>query len=70
MLRNAEQDYPEEWLAEALTIAVKNNKRNWRYVEAILKRWKEQERDETQDREDSRTRGKEYTQSQFDEYLE
>ncbi len=39
ILRDAEQTYPEPWIAEAMRIAVENNKRNWRYVEAILKRW-------------------------------
>ncbi|MCX6039395.1 MAG: DnaD domain protein [Chloroflexi bacterium] len=39
-LKDAEQTYPPEWVAEALEIAVKSNKHNWKYVEAILKRWK------------------------------
>ena len=38
-LRDAEATYPAEWIVEAMTIAVENNKRNWRYVEAIMKRW-------------------------------
>ena len=41
MLKEAEELYREEWFEEAFTIAAKNNKRNWKYVEAILKRWKE-----------------------------
>lgn len=41
-LKDAEQTYQPEWVAEALEIAVKNNKRNWKYVEAILRRWKEE----------------------------
>jgi len=40
-LKDAEQTYPTEWVPEALEEAVKNNKRNWKYVEAILRRWKE-----------------------------
>jgi DNA replication protein len=39
ILRDAENTYPTSWIAEAMHIAVENNKRSWRYVEAILKRW-------------------------------
>jgi DnaD/phage-associated family protein len=38
-LRDAERTYPPEWVADALRLAVENNKRSWRYAEAILKRW-------------------------------
>lgn len=39
MLRDAEKTYPHEWIEDGFKIAVENNKRSWRYVEAILKRW-------------------------------
>jgi DNA replication protein len=39
VLRDAENTYPLNWVEEAMQIAVENNKRSWRYVEAILKRW-------------------------------
>jgi DNA replication protein len=38
-LKDAESTYPYDWIAEALRIAVELNRRSWRYVEAILKRW-------------------------------
>lgn len=38
-LKDAEATYPYDWMAEALRIAIEANKRSWRYVEAILKRW-------------------------------
>jgi DnaD/phage-associated family protein len=41
-LTQAEKDYPFEWITEAIKEAAQNNKRNWKYVSAILKRWKEQ----------------------------
>jgi DnaD/phage-associated family protein len=34
------EDYPLDWITEAIKEAVKNNVRKWSYVEAILKRWK------------------------------
>ena len=38
-LREAEERYPWSWVNEAFTIAVNENKRSWRYVAGILRRW-------------------------------
>jgi len=38
-LEDAEKTYPPAWIPEAIALSVKNNKRNWRYCETILKRW-------------------------------
>ena len=38
-LKEAEGRYPKAWLREAFTIAVAENKRSWRYVSGILRRW-------------------------------
>ncbi len=51
-LKDAEQTYSTGWITDAIEPAVKHNKRNWKYTEAILKRWKEEGRDEKQDRRD------------------
>lgn len=42
----AEKEYPADWVTDAIRLAVENNKRNWRYCEAILKRWKESGKDD------------------------
>ena len=52
-LKDAEQTYPPEWVSEALEIAVKSNKRNWKYMEAILRRWKEEGHAKEQNRRDA-----------------
>lgn len=52
-LRDAEEEYPSAWIAEALRIAVEKNVRNWRYVEAILRRWQERGYDVREDRRDT-----------------
>jgi len=52
-LKDAEETYPPEQVAEALEIAVKMNKRSWKYVEAILRRWKEEGHAKKQDRRNS-----------------
>lgn len=51
-LKDSEEIYSAEWIADAIELAVKNNKRNWKYCEAILKRWKEEGRAKKQDRRD------------------
>ncbi|MDD5466902.1 MAG: DnaD domain protein, partial [Anaerolineales bacterium] len=52
-LREAEEAYPFEWIEEAVRIAVENNARNWRYVTAILERWKDEGRGERKGRRDT-----------------
>lgn len=44
-LEDAEKIYPHDWIVESIALAVENNKRNWRYCEAILKRWQESGKD-------------------------
>jgi DNA replication protein len=56
-LKDAEELYSPEWIADAIELAVTNNKRNWKYCEAILKRWKEEGRAEKQDRRDDKKSG-------------
>jgi DNA replication protein len=38
-LKDAEQLYPASWIEDAFREAVSRNKRHWKYIEAILKRW-------------------------------
>ncbi len=45
-LIDAETIYSPQWVADAIDLAVKHNKRSWKYAEAILKRWKEEGRAE------------------------
>ena len=52
-LRDAEQTYPLNWLEEAIQKAVENNVRKWRYVLAILERWRQQGKQDGIDRRDS-----------------
>ena len=69
-LKDAEELYSDEWVAEVIEIAVKNNKRNWKYCEAILKRWKEEGKHGQKDQRDARQGSERYTKSEFSEYLD
>ncbi len=53
-LKDAEEIYSSEWVADAIGLAVAHNKRSWKYCEAILKRWKEAGRAEKQNRRDDK----------------
>ena len=39
-LRAAEEEYPADWIAEAIAIAAERNARSWRYIHAVLRAWK------------------------------
>jgi DnaD/phage-associated family protein len=69
-LKDAEGLYYPEWIAEAIDLAVKNNKRSWKYCEAILKRWKDEGRHGQKDQRDARQGSERYTKSEFAEYLD
>ncbi len=53
-LRDAEVEYSEEWVADAIEVAIANNKRSWAYCQAILRRWKDEGRAEKQNRRDDK----------------
>lgn len=44
-LRAAERQFPTLWIEEAIGMAVEYNRRNWRYVETILRRWQAEGKD-------------------------
>jgi DNA replication protein len=69
-LKDAEETYSAEWIAETIDLAVRNNKRSWRYCEAILKRWKEEGRGEKQDRRDAEKDRDKYIKGEYADYVE
>lgn len=69
-LKDAEATYSPEWIVDAIELAVKNNKRSWKYSEAILKRWKEEGRGQEQDRRDAEKDRRKYVQGEYADYIE
>ena len=49
-LKEAEKDYPPDWIEDAFRIAVENNVRKWSYVRAILEDWTREGKNETSGR--------------------
>ncbi|MEW5872064.1 MAG: DnaD domain protein [Chloroflexota bacterium] len=73
-LGEAEDSYPAEWIEAAVRIAVEKNKRNWRYVSAILERWQREGRhgkkEKSQDRRDSAEDRRRYVTGEFSDFVE
>ena len=67
-LKDAEDEYESEKIIEAIELAVKANARKWSYVEAILKRWKEEGYGENR-RDDQEDRSR-YTQDKYADFFD
>jgi len=69
-LREAEEDYPREWIERAFRIAAQRNVRHWRYVQAILKRWASKGMDNGEDRGDTEEEWRRRIEQQFRDSIE
>lgn len=73
-LKEAEETYPAAWIEDAIRIAMEKNKRNWRYVAAILERWQREGRDaqktSSKDRRDSSENRRRYIEGEFSDFVE
>ena len=68
ILRDAEKEYPVGWIEEAVRIAVEHNARSWKYIAAILERWKKEGRGEKKtSAEDERRR---YIEGEYADFIE
>lgn len=67
-LREAENEYPADWIEDAVRIAVTNNVRKWRYIEAILEDWHNRGKDERKDRGDTEKARRRYVEGDFAKY--
>lgn len=70
MLKDAEEEYSEKWIAEAIGLAVKANARNWNYVTAILKRWKEEGYGKKQNRRGDQEDRNRYSKDKYADYYD
>lgn len=65
-LREAEREYPAEWIEDAFREAIALNKRSWKYIRAILERWRAEGKGR-QRREKERRRD---IEGRYGEYIE
>ena len=68
-LQDAENLYPAGWIEEAMRIAVHKNVRNWHYIEAILRSWKEKGRNEP-DRRNPQEDSRKYIEGDYADFIE
>ncbi len=69
-LKDAENEYPTEKIEEAFALAVKANARKWSYVEAILKRWKEEGYGKKQDRRHTEKDRSRYVEGDYADFID
>jgi len=69
-LREAETMYPAEWIEDAFRIAVSLNKRNWRYIRAILERWSSEGRGDEADQRDNEADRRRYIEGKYGDYIQ
>jgi DnaD/phage-associated family protein len=69
-LREAEKEYPVEWIEDAFREAVSLNKRSWRYIHAILENWRTEGRGEEAGRRPGEADRRRYIEGEYGEYIE
>ena len=70
-LKDAEANYPREWIEDAVKIAVENNVRKWSYIRAILERMAIAGRDDSKGKkEDSAGNKPWYTDEEFKQLIQ
>jgi DNA replication protein len=68
ILRDAEKEYPAGWIEEAIRLSVEHNARSWKYVAAILERWKKEGKGgKKQSPEEDRKR---YVEGEYADFIE
>jgi len=68
-LRDAEQSYPASWIEDAFRIAVAQNVRKWRYIQAILERWSTEGREDGTSQRDTEAKRRWYTDEEFEQFF-
>ena len=69
-LREAEQVYPAEWIDEAFREAVSLNKRSWKYIRAILERWRAEGKEDEKGRRAGEADRQRYVKGEYADYIE
>jgi len=69
-LKDAEKDYPLEWITDAIRAAVENNKRSWRYIQAILKRREKEGKQGEPAGRSTGQNGQQYVSGEFADFIE
>lgn len=69
-LRDAERDFSATWIEEAIRLAVERNKRSWRYVMGILKRWQTEGKDDGLTRQPTQADRYQYIKGELADFID
>ncbi len=69
-LQDAEATYPPDWVEAAFREAVALNKRNWKYIRAILERWQSEGKRDERDRREREGDRRRYIEGEYGDYIE
>lgn len=69
-LQDAERDYSAAWIEDAIRLAVERNKRNWRYVLGILKRWETEGKDDGLTRQPTQADRYKYIEGELSDFID
>lgn len=69
-LKDAEKEYPQHWIEEAIREAVERNKRSWRYIQTILKRWETEGKSREVPGRPAGQNGQEYVTGRFADFID
>lgn len=69
-LKDAEREYAAGWIEEAIRIAVENNARSWRFVQAVLERWQKEGKVNEIAPEPAERDGRRYISGKYADFIE
>jgi DNA replication protein len=69
-LKDAEKEYPQYWIEDAIREAVISNKRSWRYISAILRRWEKEGKSRELTGRSSQQIGESYITGKYADFIE
>ncbi len=67
-LEEAEKQYSAGWVEDAIKVAVTRNARTWRFIDAVLRSWKEKGRDEKDQRSTKQDRKRD-SEGEYGDYI-
>ena len=68
-IREAEAEFPNDWIEDAMRYAVERNARNWRYIRKVLDSWRHEGRRSEKAGQDLE-RHKQYTAGEWKDFIE
>jgi DnaD/phage-associated family protein len=69
-LKDAELDYSTRWIEDAIRLAVENNARSWKFIQAVLVRWTQEGRTHEVAQDPAERGGRRFVNGQYADFIE